>query len=238
MSWWNDSKKGNSSIKEESAAATITEPEGRPTGKLLQGDTGDNTVGYDLTDMAKMQSTLEEVNELVAEIYEMAKNDRGGMVGSDPGATSRDAARESTIADNPGRAIVDKSRRERTIREFVSRRTYQTTGEDPARSRTGTSVRKDTTGNSTKGDCPGETSRNSAGRENTRDNDANGRNLRGVVPQDVVASDGDLDEICKLTKEIYALAKVGLEDMDETKSTAPEEETSDELAKELAYKKS
>ena len=35
---------------------------------------------------------------------------------------------------------------------------------------------------------------------------------------------GELDEIYELTKEIYELSKLGLEDMGETKSAAPEEE--------------
>ena len=152
-----EAERGDSSAKEESATRAFSKLEGRTTGEQLQDATGDNAACYDLTETAKMESTPEEVNELAEESYEMAKNDMCNIESTDPKATPWDAAREGVIADVPGGAIIDELRRQPTAREFATKRTYGTTGEETAGPLRDTSAQEDTSGNKIRGYCLEET---------------------------------------------------------------------------------
>ena len=86
----------------------------------------------------------------------------------------------------------------------------------PEESPRDTSAQEDATANKGKGDSSEDMPRDTAGRENFNDNDANNHDLRDITAQYDVAADDDLEE------------------MGETKGTAPEETLRAATAKEEA----
>ena len=121
-----DAEKGKDIAKMESAAGANKETEGNTTDQLLlaaaaqEDDTGDDAASCDLTETAKMESAMEEADELAKEIYKLTKAGMGDTEGTGPEEIPRDAAQEDVTADDPGGAIPDELQRESAVEEFAA----------------------------------------------------------------------------------------------------------------------
>ena len=234
-----DAERGNDIAKMESAAEAIKEAEDNTTDDLLrdaahEDATGDKAAGHDLTELAKMESALEEANELAKEIYELTKAGMGEIEGAGPEEIPRDATQKDVTTDDLGGAIPDELLREPAGKEFAAGKTYKTADEDPEEPLRDTSAQEDATANETKGDSPEEMPRDTAGRKDSNDDDANGHDLRDITARDGFAADEELDESYELTKETYELFKFGLDEMGEIEATDPEESPRDTSGQEDA----
>ena len=176
----------------ESAAKAIKETEVNTTDKLLQDAaaqedaTGDDAASHDLMETAKMESALEEADELAKEIDELAKAGMSETKGAGPKEIPMDAAQEDVTANDPGGTIPDEQLMEPAVKEPAEGKIYETAGEDPEEPLRDTSAQEDATTNEAKGDSSKEMPRDTAGQENFNDDDADGHDLRDITAQDDV----------------------------------------------------